>query len=180
MVINRPIARALNKPLAKALLEGKNGSGTTSYPYDFIDRIVQAFGAQAGVYLGGPDHTDGPAMRLHGIANLPGATELAPGTGLYQGGWQAAVDGVLRGDYQPLDFRFVLGRQSYRTSIAADATTSAKPAPSTRGSLTTRIAEGMYQPVACARSLALKQCLGLPKPLWHEGTHFVFAALCVR
>ncbi|KAJ1482350.1 hypothetical protein T484DRAFT_1804143, partial [Baffinella frigidus] len=22
--------------------------------------------------------------------------------------------------------------------------------------------------VACARPLALKQCLGLPKPLWHE------------
>ena len=22
--------------------------------------------------------------------------------------------------------------------------------------------------MACARSVALKQCLGLPKPLWHE------------
>ena len=25
-----------------------------------------------------------------------------------------------------------------------------------------------WAPVACARPVALKQCLGLPKPLWHE------------
>ena len=145
--------------MAKLLLEGKSGSGAGSFSYDFLDMVVQAFGKEAAVYMGGPDLQDGPALLIHGIPDLPGAHELAPGTQIYRGGWEAAVEGVLRGDYKPLDFRFFLGRRSYNP----------KENPQ-RGTLLQKVQEGAYQPVACARSLALKQCLGLPKPLWHEGT----------
>ena len=31
-----------------------------------------------------------------------------------------------------------------------------------------RCAEREWAAAACARPVALKQCLGLPKPLWHE------------
>ena len=30
------------------------------------------------------------------------------------------------------------------------------------------VGRGMWQPAAVARPVALKQCLALPKPLWHE------------
>jgi Uncharacterized ACR, COG1678 len=158
--------------LATLLLEGISGSESASgsrsssskekknsnpFPYAFADRVVQAFGQEVAVYMGGPDGQTEPALLLHGIPNLNGAEELAPGTGIYQGGWEAAVDGVLQGLYQPLEFRFFIGRQAY------DPTENPK-----RGTLTSKVQQGAYQPVACARSLALKQCLGLPKPLWHE------------
>lgn len=108
--------------------------------------------------MGGPDYQDEPAMLIHGIPNLSGAQEVAPGTNIYQGGLEAAVLGILNGHYKPLDFRFFLGRQSY------DPVENPK-----RGALVKKVDDGVYQPIACARSLALKQCLGLPKPLWHEG-----------
>ena len=58
---------------------------------------------------------------------------------------QAAIDGVLDGTYSPLDFRWFIGRQ-----LDLDSSS------------------GEWRAVACARPIALKQCLGLPKPLWHE------------
>ena len=48
--------------------------------------------------------------------------------------------------------RFFVGCQKYRESA-----------------LEVAVHLGLYQPIACARSLALKQCISLPKPLWHEG-----------
>jgi hypothetical protein len=68
---------------------------------------------------------------------------------VYVGGLEAALDGVLAGRFKPLDFRFFVGR---RRGLAAE----------TAG----------YLSIACARPLALKQCLGLPKPLWHEVLEF--------
>ncbi|CAB9517539.1 Uncharacterized ACR, COG1678 [Seminavis robusta] len=157
LILNRPITKSINKQLAKMLLEGSNGSGVGSFSYDFVDMVVQAFGKEAAVYMGGPHHQDEPASLIHGIPNLPGAREIAPGTNIYRGGWEAAVEGVIKGTYKPLDFRFFLGRQSY----------DPKEFPE-RGALLQKVQDGAYQPLACARSLALKQCLGLPKPLWHE------------
>lgn len=153
LVINRPITRNINLSLAKLLLQGQSSS--SDYPFGFEDRFVEAF-SEGAVYMGGPDLQDQPALVVHGIANLEGATELAPGTGIYLGGLEAAVDGVLEGAYQPLDFRFFLGRNVYETSAV----------------LTEKIEQGAYKAAACNRSLALKQCLGLPKPLWHEGMSF--------
>ena len=153
VVINRPLARFVNKSLA-TLLMGK--ANDKDLPYDFLDRLVQAFGQQAAVYAGGPHAQDQPALLVHGLAELDGATELAPG--LYTGGLTAAVEGVLAGTYQPLDFRFFVGRWQYDPKQHPEY-----------GTLASRVQEGAYQCVACARSLALKQCLGLPKPLFHEG-----------
>jgi len=36
------------------------------------------------------------------------------------------------------------------------------------GELDVKVLLGKFQPVACARSIVLKQCISLPKPLWHE------------
>jgi Uncharacterized ACR, COG1678 len=165
VILNRPITKSINKQLGKLLLEGSNGSGVGSFSHDFVDLVVQAFGDQAAVYMGGPHRQDDPALLIHGFPNLPGAMEIAPGTNIYRGGWEAAVEGVLKGMFQPLDFRFFLGRQSYDPKVFPE-----------RGALQQKVQDGAYQPLACARSLALKQCLGLPKPLWHEGTYVA----CIR
>ena len=63
-----------------------------------------------------------------------------------------AIDGVLSGKYKPLDFRFFVGHTSY-----------------SKGQLQDAVTKGKYQPIACSRPLVLKQCIQLPKPLWHEG-----------
>ena len=52
---------------------------------------------------------------------------------------------MLDGSCSPLDFRWFVGRH---------------------GALSA--ARGEWVSMACARPVALKQCLGLPKPLWHE------------
>ena len=88
---------------------------------------------------------------IHGISDLEGAVEISPGTGIYRGGMEAAVDGVLEGRFNPLDFRFFIGCHDYRN-----------------GDLDVNIYSNKYQPIACTRALALKQCIQLPKPLWHE------------
>jgi hypothetical protein len=158
VVINRPITKAINSQLAKLVLEGPGGDEGSKYDYGFIDKFVQAFGQSGAVYMGGPDRQSEPALLLHGISDLEGATEISPGTGIYQGGMEGAVEGILEGKYKPLEFRFFLGRQVCNPDTNPEART-----------LLDKVTKGEYQPVACARSVALKQCLGLPKPLWHEG-----------
>lgn len=108
------------------------------------------------VYIGGPNDHGKPAEIIHGIKSLRGAKEIAPGTGIYRGGFAAAVDGVLKGLYQPLDFRFFVGKHVYDDNL-----------------LDVSVLLGKYQPVACSRALALKQCISLPKPLWHEVMEWV-------
>lgn len=157
VIINRPISKTIhNQQLATLLLQN-----APNLPLGLEDKLVQAFSKEGVVYMGGPDlQTDQPALLLHGIADLEGATELAPGTGIYMGGLEAAVEGVLMKKYKPLDFRFFLGRKVFdiHAGEADDDTNSIKD----------KIQKGSYKAVACNRSLALKQCLGLPKPLWHE------------
>ena len=72
------------------------------------------------------------------------ATSSARGPGL-TGTRSAKKAAVLAGTRRPLDFRWFVGRRS-------DLST----------------ADGAWRSIACARPVALKQCLGLPKPLWHE------------
>lgn len=55
------------------------------------------------------------------------------------------MEAIEKGTHSPLDFRWFVG---FRRDICVD--------------------NGSWSPVACARPVALKQCLGLPKPLWHE------------
>ncbi len=154
--LNRPMAFSLNENLAKMLLFGVMsnimlngrvpGSETNKYT-----KFLRAFEKSCAVYVGGKYNQERPAVVIHGIADLEGATEISPGTGIYMGGLEAAIDGVLDGRYKPLDFRFFVGCNRFK-----------------KGELDASILSNKYQPIACARSLALKQCIQLPKPLWHE------------
>jgi hypothetical protein len=148
--------------LATLLTGSSGGQARKQQKPALVDGLVQAFGREAAVYMGGPHASDEPALLVHGIAELEGCVQVAPG--IYTGGLSAAIDGVLAGLYQPLDFRFFLGRLQYSPQNEA---------------LGTLVEEGAYQCLACARSLALKQCLGLPKPLFHEGMYFLVAVCFV-
>ncbi|KAL3764670.1 hypothetical protein ACHAW5_000301 [Stephanodiscus triporus] len=170
VTINRPMAFKLSRNLGTLVLLGSYksegggaGSGKVILPEGNVSGIetqnlvkfLSAFENQCGVYLGGPDDMDKPAMIIHGIRELPGAVEISPGTGIFYGGLEAAMDGVLSGKYKPLDFRFFIGHTSY-----------------IGGRLDEAVRSGKYQPVACSRPLVLKQCIQLPKPLWHEVLEF--------
>lgn len=151
VVLNRPMALKLTENLARLVLHGAFLSFTTRQKKDLV-KFMLAFGNECAVYVGGSEGQDEPAILLHGICDLEGAVEISPNTGIYRGGIPAAVNGVLEGKYKPLDFRFFVGRHDYEESM-----------------LDVKVLLGKYQPIACARSLALKQCISLPKPLWHEG-----------
>jgi len=146
LILNRPMAFQLTQNLAQVVLYGN--AGALQKKKSELTSFLLAFRDECAIYIGGPEEQNAPATLIHGY-DLPGATEIAPG--LYQGGLTAAIDGVLRGKYQPLDFRFFVGKHVY-------------PQP------TLRLAQvlGKVQSVAAHRSLALKQCISLPQPLWHE------------
>ena len=116
-----------------------------------LSTFLSAFERECAVYVGGPDNYEEPGRMIHGFADLDGAKEISAGTGIYEGGISAAIDGVLKGKYKPLDFRFFVGSHQY-----------------IGGNLDLAVHSNKYQPIACARSVALKQCIQLPKPLWHE------------
>jgi len=147
VVINRPIARSMSAQLADLLLNGaveNRGGLPPQHDDDFKTKFMRAFGEEAAVYVGGPEKQGEIGLVVHGF-DLPGAVEVAPGTRIFTGGVEAVVESVLDGTHQALDFRWFVGRR-------ADLST----------------ADSAWLPIACARPVALKQCLGLPKPLWHE------------
>ena len=114
-------------------------------------RFLVAFENECYVYIGGPDNHTQPSMLVHGISTLPGAKEISPGSGMCTGPLSSAADAITSKQHKPIDFRFVFGVSEKLNS-----------------QIEYEIKLGKYQPVACARSLALKHCIGLPKPLWHE------------
>jgi hypothetical protein len=152
LTINRPMAFKLSRSLGRLVLLGPGEGSVGVRDMQNLVKFLSAFEGQCGVYLGGPDGMDKPAVMVHGIRELPGAEEISPGTGIFRGGLEAAMDGVLSGRYKPLDFRFFIGHKDYAG-----------------GQLDEAVRSGKYQPVACSRPLVLKQCIQLPKPLWHEG-----------
>lgn len=154
LVLNRPMAFKLTENLGQLVLNGafrSNKKGLKLSNQKDLLRFMVAFSNECAVYVGGPDNQGEPATMIHGIAGLPGAVEISKGSGIYEGGIDAAVEGVLEGKYNPLEFRFFVGCHLYEDSL-----------------LDREVHLGKYQPIACARSLALKQCISLPKPLWHE------------
>eukprot|EP00591_Stephanopyxis_turris_P002313 CAMPEP_0195508638 /NCGR_PEP_ID=MMETSP0794_2-20130614/1794_1 /TAXON_ID=515487 /ORGANISM="Stephanopyxis turris, Strain CCMP 815" /LENGTH=514 /DNA_ID=CAMNT_0040635647 /DNA_START=51 /DNA_END=1595 /DNA_ORIENTATION=+ len=172
LVINRPLSTTVNKDLAQLVLFGqysrlnsREGGVSPSKTSRFV-RFLTAFEHSCALYVGGPDKQTEPAIMIHGIAELDGAVEISPGCGIYKNGLEAAIDGVINGVYDPLEFRFFVGRHEYGSKNKEEESSSFTPSSSS--SLDLAVLEGKYQPVACARSLALKQCIGLPKPLWHE------------
>ncbi|CAB9506567.1 Uncharacterized ACR, COG1678 [Seminavis robusta] len=152
LVLNRPMAMKLTENLSRLVLYGafqRTGQEQDSHVKKDLVKFMLAFGNEAAVYVGGTDNQDEAATMIHGIKDLPGAREISPG--IYEGGLEAAIDGVLEGKYNPLEFRFFVGCHNYEEST-----------------LDVAVVLGKYQPLACARSVALKQCISLPKPLWHE------------
>lgn len=208
LVLNRPMALQLTDALGRMVLHGTFATEKGPSLSKTIQKkkklpsmkdFLKAFGKECGVYLGGLDDQHLPAILIHGIADLPGATEIAIGTGVYRGGVEAAVAGVLAGKYKPLEFRFFVGRHSYSTADKTDDDEGLVDDGGMRlenfgkelkdliggaddedeyeeeeqefnipTSLELEVVLGKYQPIACARSLVLKQCIQLPKPLWHE------------
>lgn len=150
LVINRPIRVGMDVTFASIFLNGQDAV-QADLDSELLLKFVMAFGREGAFYLGGPQRVGEPGRVVHGIQELEGAEELAPGTGIYCGGLEDAVKGVLEGRYKPLDFRFFLGCREWEA-----------------GGLDQAVGAGEYRSVACARPIALKQCLGLPKPLWHE------------
>ena len=112
------------------------------------ERFVEAFGAAAVVYRGGPDGSDEPGLCVHGVPELvQGSMELAEGTGIYICSADSAVEAVLGDNSVPPEaFRFFLG---HHADVSVD--------------------DGAWCSVACSRGLVLRQNpASLPKPLWHE------------
>lgn len=153
VVLNRPMAFKLTRDLGRLVYFGSSDENPASDKGKVkgLTNFMLAFRDECAVYIGGPDDQDEPATIVHGIRDLPGAVEISPGSNIYRGGLEAAVDGVLAGKFSPLEFRFFVGLHDYEESM-----------------LDVEVRLGKYQPIACARALALKQCISLPKPLWHE------------
>lgn len=119
------------------------------------------------VYQGGSDKLDDPGLLVHGNADVFQAAtaagtnreaaaaeqcrEISRGARIYVGGVSAAVEALASGQGQALDYRLFLGRKEWA-----------------QGELEKEVRQGLWQCAACARPVALKQCLSLPKPLWHE------------
>lgn len=142
LVLNRPMALQLTENLAQLVV-----FGNSKQHYDLKD-FLQAFGKECGVYVGGPHGQDQPAMVLHGYPEIPGCTELAPQSGVYQGGDLLYITKkVLDGTYAALDFRFFVGKHCYKH-------------------LRQPLSE--YQSVACHPQVVLNQCIQLATPLWHQ------------
>ena len=146
LVLNRPMAMKLTENLSKLVLFGafplstENARPVQHTLKKDLVKFMLAFGNECAVYIGGSDSQDEAAIMIHGIKNLPGAQEISPGTGIYIGGLEAAIEGVIQGKYNPLEFRFFVGCHTYDEST-----------------LDVAVALGKYQPIACARSVALKQ-----------------------
>lgn len=169
VVLNRPMAFQLTEHLAQLVLYGsfrETNKKTTKEHSIPMDKFMKAFGRECAIYVGGPVGQHKRAIVLHGHGELEGSVEVSPGTGIYRGGLAAAVEAIIEKEYSPLDFRFFVGTHEYENQ-----------------ELDLEIMLGKHQPIACARSVALKQCISLPKPLWHEGmpvSETQFGCVCTR
>jgi Uncharacterized ACR, COG1678 len=129
LVLNRPMAVRLTDHLGRLVLDGAYVTTMDGVlrPSEYaFHRFMKAFRNECAVYIGGPDEQEEPATVIHGIAGLEGAVEIAPGTGIYCGGLDAAIVGVLEGKYKPLDFRFFIGKNLYEDFTLVYACVSAE------------------------------------------------------
>ena len=93
LTINRPMAFKLSESLGRLVLFGglkEQGAMINIKESDGVEtqnvvKFLSVFENECAVYVGGPDDMDKPAKMIHGINNLDGAVEIAPGTGVYIG-----------------------------------------------------------------------------------------------
>ena len=159
--------------------------------------VAEAFKEGGVVYNGGPVGAEQPGVVVHGRGDvLGGCEEIAPGTRIYTGGLEDACrllkakkqtkPGMLEQAVEDLVGSSAASRTTEASTSAPTAAAAAAPGPSKTTTdvldyrlfvgkrkweareLEGEVARGLWQPVACARPIALKQCLALPKPLWHE------------
>lgn len=154
VVLNRPMGWKLTENLGKLVFLGAYNLKISTDASNKLVQFMKAFQDECAVYVGGPNDQGEGAILIHGIPDLPGSIEISPGSKIYEGGIDAAVEGVLSGKYNPMQFRFFIGCHKYNESR-----------------LDVEVRLGKLQPIACARSLVLKQCRALPTPLFHEGTY---------
>ncbi|GMH99901.1 hypothetical protein TrLO_g772 [Triparma laevis f. longispina] len=162
--LNRPLASGISETLAKLILKGSylvssdedkpmdtdNDYLENLYDRDFFDKFSKAFSKNGVCYVGGDDEQGlSPGIMLSGVQDLKGGVELA--NGIYVGGVEDAVERVLSGQNKATDFRFFIGRKTF-----------------VPGFLEAYCVGGTYQPFSAPRAFALKQCIGLPMPLYHE------------
>jgi len=100
------------------------------------------------LHCGGFSHQEVVNL-IHGHKSLDGAQEIVPG--IYCGGERDAIRAVRDDQLTSSDFRFFAGCMVWQP-----------------GQLAEEIAGGGWISAASSRSLVLKQCLGLPTPLWKE------------
>ena len=174
VVINRPAATESTRELSAALAAALEPETDDVSTCD-AEAFQRAFGPRLAAYVGKPQPKAAPAetggdgdgasednakrgdrpkqtaMIIHGLPGLEGAHELSPGLGIFKGGSADAARRVADEQCDPYDFRFFIGKHTWAA-----------------GELERDIKDGLYRPAACSRGVALKQCLGLPKPLWHE------------
>mmetsp|Transcript_13522 Transcript_13522/g.15148 ORF Transcript_13522/g.15148 Transcript_13522/m.15148 type:complete len:500 (+) Transcript_13522:179-1678(+) len=151
LALNRPMGWKLTENLGKLAFLGAYNLKISKTANKKLEKFMKAFQEEFACYVGGPNDQGEGSIMIHGISNLPGAIEISPGSKIYLGGVDAAVEGVLSGKYKPLQFRFFIGCHNYNES-----------------KLDVEVRLGKLQPIACTRSLVLKQCKALPTPLWHE------------
>jgi len=167
VLINRPLAQRMDDDhLTRLFLFGQNEkfqdglSAMDSLPMTtLLEKFQRAFGSAktCPLYYGGPSGINGEGNNqepgiIIGPYKLSGARELSEGTGIFEGGLEDACDRIISGEAQPLDFRLFLGKTRYDYPKA----------------LYEQCEEFKLQPISCSRSLILKQCLQLPKPLFVE------------
>jgi putative AlgH/UPF0301 family transcriptional regulator len=147
LILNRPATATLGDLLGWGLRLGDDGDAAATG--------AAAALAPAPVYLGGffgPNRLAAqPVSVLHAQADLPAAAELAPGLGVYTGGVPALAAAVGAGSVPLARVRVVAGALVWPP-----------------GALAAAVADGVWFTAAASRALILKQCLGLPVPLWRE------------
>lgn len=142
LVLNRPTTLTMKRlPLIDAAT-GKHS------------RLCSAF-SEERVYFGGK-HNQELVMMMHGYSHLRdvhGTYEIRPGVylGYLPESFDAACDTVDEGRKPASDYKFFCGRVSW-----------------TLDQLKGEIESGAWHCASCSRTVALKQCLSLPVPLWCE------------
>jgi putative AlgH/UPF0301 family transcriptional regulator len=136
----------LNRPTSLEM--GRLPLAAGSSPSELCRRF-----ADERLYCGGFDDQATVTM-LHGRSGLLGADEIVPG--MHLGGAGAAAALVAAGVISPSDCRFMAGGVFWPPD-----------------KLNAEVAAGAWWPTAAARALALKQCIGLPVPLWVETCRLV-------